>query len=418
MRRSVLRADPDPSPRSGRRARIPCCSSSTPKGPLATTWGPYPIVDDDGRWLIVVYYTGTDSNDVWYYDLEQWRKTGTLERRDLLVGEDALTDGFIDDDVFYAVTTFGASNKRVLAFDLAAEEPARYREVLAARPDAVIVGIARAPDASSSTISRMPIAGSRRSIGTAELQRGVTLPGIGSAAIVTHPEREDRVAAFRDVQRAGRDLSSRPCHGPQRVCGASRSCAPLPADAPVVVKQVRYRSRDGVEIPMFLVHREDLHAGRRESDGALRLRWFRHFVDAELSGGVAAMARARRRLRDRESARWRRVRSGLASRGNARPEADRVRRLLCSGRVADRAALHAPRAARDQRPLERRALDRRCDHAAAGAVCRGHRRRAVARHAAVSALPDGALLGAGVRQRGGSGSNSTSCGPIRPTKMS
>src|SRR5690606_24724993 len=66
------------------------------EGELATTWGPYPIVSEDGRWLVVQYYTGTDSNDLWYYDLENWRETGALERRDLLVGEDALTSGFIE----------------------------------------------------------------------------------------------------------------------------------------------------------------------------------------------------------------------------------------------------------------------------------------------------------------------------------
>ena len=226
-------------------------------GPLATTWGPYPIVDDDGHWLIVVYYTGTDSNDVWFYDLEQWRKTGTLERRDLLVGEDALTDGFIAEDVFYALTTFGASNKRVLAFDLAAEEPPRYREVLAARPDAVIVGIARAPD--RIVVDYLADAYSRIETfdRSGRAQAAVTLPGIGSAAILTHPEREvawlrfetfsEPAAIYRVDLATGRSVLWRK---PEL-----RSAA---ASAPVVVNQVRYRSSDGVEIPMFLVHREDL----------------------------------------------------------------------------------------------------------------------------------------------------------------
>ena len=45
-------------------------------GELATTWGPYPIVSRDGRWLVVIYFTGTDSNDVWFYDLDHWHETG------------------------------------------------------------------------------------------------------------------------------------------------------------------------------------------------------------------------------------------------------------------------------------------------------------------------------------------------------
>ena len=39
------------------------------EGELSTTWGPHPIVSRDGRWLVVIYFTGTDSNDVWFYDL-------------------------------------------------------------------------------------------------------------------------------------------------------------------------------------------------------------------------------------------------------------------------------------------------------------------------------------------------------------
>jgi prolyl oligopeptidase len=227
------------------------------EGPLATTWGPYPIVADDGRWLIVVYYTGTDSNDVWYYDLEQWRKTGSLERRDLLVGEDALTDGFIADDVFYAMTTLGASNKRVLAFDLAAEEPARFREVLATRPDAVIVGVSRAAD--SIVVDYLADAYSKIETfdRNGRLQRGVRLPGIGSAAIVTHPEREVAWLRFETFSEPAAIYRVDLATG-RSVLWRKPELESAPPGAPIVVKQVRYRSIDGVEVPMFLVHRDDL----------------------------------------------------------------------------------------------------------------------------------------------------------------
>jgi prolyl oligopeptidase len=229
------------------------------EGELATTWGPYPIVSKDGRWLIIVYYTGTDSNDVWFYDLREWRETGSLERRDLLVGEDALTDGFIEADTFYALTTFGASNKRVLAFDLAAAEPARYREVIAERPDAVIAGIAPAErrivvDYLANAYSRVETFDrSGRSQGE------ITLPGIGSASIVTHPERATAWLRFETFSEpasihrvdlaAGRTALWRQ---PQLHAESSSSAVR------VIVKQVRYTSADGTAVPMFLVHREDI----------------------------------------------------------------------------------------------------------------------------------------------------------------
>ena len=225
-------------------------------GELATTWGPYPIVSRDGRWLAIVYYTGTDSSDLWVYDLAAWRETGELERRDLLVGTGALTeDGFIEDGVLYALTTYEASNKRVIAFDLAGDAPEAFREVVAEREDAVIVDIEPAPgrivvDYVADAHSRVEIfARDGRSLG--ELQ----LPGIGSASIATHPERTVAWVAFETFSEPRgiyvADLDARRT-APWRV-------PELGIDVPELeIRQVRYRSYDGTEVPMFLVHRVDL----------------------------------------------------------------------------------------------------------------------------------------------------------------
>jgi len=226
------------------------------EGPLATTWGPYPFVSGDGRWLVIIYYTGTDSNDVWFYDLDAWRESGRLERRDLLVGEQALTeDGFFVGDTFYALTTYGASNKRVLAFDLASDAPAEFDEVIPARDDAVIVDIEPAPgrivvDYLADAYSRLEVfALDGRRIGEIEL------PGIGSAAIVTHPERDIAWLSFESF--------SEP-RGIHRVDLDARTTSlwrrpELGIETPeITVRQVRYRSADGTEVPMFLVHRAGL----------------------------------------------------------------------------------------------------------------------------------------------------------------
>lgn len=225
------------------------------EGELATTWGPYPIVSDDGRWLVIAYYTGTDSNDVWYYDLDAWRSTGRLERRDLLVGEDALTEGFVRGDTFYALTTLGASNKRLVTFDLGAEAPERFAELVPARDDAVIVQAA--PAGERIVVNYLERAYSRlETFDYAGRSRGeVALPGIGSVSVVTHPDRDlawlrfDTFSAppgvYRvDLERATTELWRRPELGT--------------AGAPLTVSQIEYPSRDGTRVPMFLVHREDL----------------------------------------------------------------------------------------------------------------------------------------------------------------
>ncbi len=227
------------------------------QGPLATTWGPTPIVDARGRWLIVAYYTGTDSNDLWCYDLDEWRRTGQLVRRDLIVGRPSLTSGFIDDDRFYAVTTEGASNKRVVAFDLAASRPGAYRELIAARDDAVVAAIAPAAECivvtylvdAQTEIATFDRAGRR--LGT------VPLPAIGSAAIVTHPRRS---VAWLKFENFAEPTSLHRVELPALRSALWRrtELRAATADPPFVVEQVTYPSRDGTRVPMFVVHREGL----------------------------------------------------------------------------------------------------------------------------------------------------------------
>lgn len=227
------------------------------EGPLATTWGPSPIVDERGRWLVVSYYTSTDANDLWFYDLERWRATGELVRRDLLTGQRALTTGFIAGDTFYALTTLGASNKRVVAFDLAAARPEQYRELIAARGDAVIVDIA--PAAERLVVDYLIDARSHVEVFDRHGRRegAIELPGVGSAALVTHPDRATAWLRFESFAAAPSlyrvDLATRATQLWQRTESAGEA-----ADPELVVEQVVYPAYDGTQVPMFLVHRADL----------------------------------------------------------------------------------------------------------------------------------------------------------------
>src|SRR5680860_474125 len=53
---------------------------------LATTWGPGGHLSYDGRWLVLYYSTGANSNDVWIADFDAFRKTGELKREEVSVG--------------------------------------------------------------------------------------------------------------------------------------------------------------------------------------------------------------------------------------------------------------------------------------------------------------------------------------------
>jgi prolyl oligopeptidase len=228
------------------------------EGPLATTWGPSPIVDARGRWLIVAYYTGTDSNDLWCYDLDEWRSSGRLVRRDLIVGRSSLTSGYIDGDCFYAVTTEGASNKRVVVFDLAAAQPEAYRELIAARDDAVIATIA--PAAERIVVGYLVDAQTRIEIfdRAGHPLGSVALPAIGSAGLATHPRRSAAWLRFENFAEPASlhrvDLTTGRAAVWRRTDLASAAAEPR-----LVVEQVTYASRDGTQVPMFVVRRADLH---------------------------------------------------------------------------------------------------------------------------------------------------------------
>jgi prolyl oligopeptidase len=224
-------------------------------GELATTWGPYPIVSRDGRWLVIAYFTGTDSNDVWYYDLDAWRATGRLERVDLLVGEDALTEGFIEDDTFFAVTTLGASNKRVIAFDLASDDPAAFDELIAARDDAVIMGIQPAPD--RIVVEVLADAQTRIELfdRSGRAIEPLALPGIGTASLSAEADRDRawlRYQSFSEPEAIyAVDLPS------GSLTLWRRPSVPFDTDR-LTVRQVFFESADGTRVPMFLLHAEDL----------------------------------------------------------------------------------------------------------------------------------------------------------------
>ncbi len=225
------------------------------EGEFATTWGPQPIVSRDGRWLVVIYFTGTDSNDVWFYDLDHWRETEELVRRDLLVGEDARTTGFIEDNTFYAETSFGASNKRVVAFDLNSENPAAFRELIAARSDAVLTEIAPAPgrivaEYLVNAYSRIEVFDR-----AGEPLLEVALPAIGSAAILTDPEQDSawmRFESFAEPESIYRVALS----DGSATLWRRPSLAVETGD--LMVRQVFFTSRDGTRVPMFVVHRRDI----------------------------------------------------------------------------------------------------------------------------------------------------------------
>lgn len=226
------------------------------EGPLATTWGPFGYTNEEGRWLMLGYWTGTNSNDLWFYDLAEWRETGELQRTVIVEGEEATFSGPVVDDTLYMQTTLDAPNGRVVAVDLT--DPARdnWHEVIPERDDRVLESVDAA--AGRLAVNWLKDAHSRIEIFDleGESQGEIELPGLGSASISLADE--DATEAFVSYESFNEpdsiyhaDIATREMELWER--------PEVPVDpSALAVKQVRFESKDGTEVPMFLVHRRDL----------------------------------------------------------------------------------------------------------------------------------------------------------------
>jgi prolyl oligopeptidase len=224
------------------------------EGPLATTWGPFAYTSRDARWMILGYWTGTDSLDLWVADLDLWFRTGELVRQEIVVGERAISTGPVLGDTLYLHTTVGAPRGRVVAVDLHEPSRERWREIIPER-EAVLRGLSAArgqlvatylQDAST-RLERFALDGTP--LGPVEL------PGIGTAGVTTAEDRTEAFLTFSsynepqsiyrlDLATGERELWARP-------------------DVPVQpenvqVTQVFFASKDGTRVPMFLVHRKGI----------------------------------------------------------------------------------------------------------------------------------------------------------------
>ncbi|MFN9978098.1 MAG: hypothetical protein ACK58T_50140, partial [Phycisphaerae bacterium] len=77
---------------------------------LATTYGPGGGLDRGGEWLVLSYSTDTRNNDLWVAKFDEFKKTGKVNKVDVMVGEKAAAGGDVVGDTMFMQTTLGAPN--------------------------------------------------------------------------------------------------------------------------------------------------------------------------------------------------------------------------------------------------------------------------------------------------------------------
>lgn len=237
------------------------------EGPGATTFGPFAHLSPNGRWAILGYWTGSGTNDLWVMDFQEWLRTGLpadIERKPVLVGREAqsgLYDVYetgdpIVGDTYYMTTNLDAPNKKVVAIDLKDPSPAKWREVIPERKDAVLETLSNA--AGSLLVARYLKNASTRveRFGLDGRSKGeIPLPGIGWAFLDTHPDQTEAFLSFMSFNEPMTLYRVGLATGERRVWWREE----LPFDpSTLAVEQVWYPSKDGTRISMFLVHKKGL----------------------------------------------------------------------------------------------------------------------------------------------------------------
>ncbi len=213
---------------------------------------PYPVVTDDGRYLLFNVFEGYDVNGVYYRDLDG----SDSEVVRLLDDWDALYTflGNLGRELYFS-TTREAPNGRVVAIDLDRPRPEDWRQVVAESEHAL-----NAVHLVGERIVAEYLVDARSRVRLFELDGreagDVELPGIGTAGgfdgKLGDPETFFELDTFiappgvyrLDVPRAG--VSSFRIPQTSFDSGA------------YVTEQVFFSSKDGTRVPMFLIHRPGL----------------------------------------------------------------------------------------------------------------------------------------------------------------
>jgi prolyl oligopeptidase len=222
-------------------------------------WGIGARVTDDGRYLILSLWLGTDHrNRVYYIDLNDPARPALGAAPVPLLDDFDAGYAFIANagPVFFFRTDLDAPRGRVISIDTTRPERAAWREIVPQSED-VLESMIFAHDSfigaylhdAHSRVRRFSAAGAARG--------DIPLPGLGSAAELSVESAHDTELFFSYTSFLHPTTPFRydlltgelgPFERPALAFDAS----------PYVTEQVFYASRDGTRIPMFLTHRRDL----------------------------------------------------------------------------------------------------------------------------------------------------------------
>ncbi len=204
----------------------------------------------DGRYLFAYVSRGWNENDVYVKDLKKDK-----DFRLLVKGEGAIYSMTVWKDQLYVWTDEGAPKGRVFRAPVAKPDRAGWVEIVREDPNATLENLTIV--GGHLALAYLKDAASELRLATPEGKpvRTIPFPTIGSASALSGlPDKDDAYFQFSSFTSPRQVYRTSVKSGQVDLWGKVE----LPIDpSPYVVEQVRYTSKDGTEVPMFLVRRKD-----------------------------------------------------------------------------------------------------------------------------------------------------------------
>jgi prolyl oligopeptidase len=214
-------------------------------------------VSRDGKWIFFSQQNGWDRNDLWYQPLHGAPTAAIAHTwKPIVVGQPFLYSLDAWQGEGYIQTNEGAPHFRL--FKVSLQNPARshWKGIVAESPTAVlqgasIIGNHLVLDWLENVLSKVDICDLE-----GKLTRHLDLPGIGSLAeLQGEPERDDLFFGFENFTTPLKIYQTTVTNPAQTVWAEIK----FPVDpSPYAVEQKWFASKDGTQVPMFIVHRKDI----------------------------------------------------------------------------------------------------------------------------------------------------------------
>jgi len=216
------------------------------------SWNPYATISDDGQYLLVEVFKGYDANAVYIRPLAQ--EKAAFEA--LFSAWDGNYQYITSHkELLYFKSTNEASTGRVIAVDPKQPEPENWKEIIASKTHTL-----KDVSAVDGQLFAHYLQSARSRVAIFDLEgtmlQELALPGIGSiSGFQGSHKAPDAFFSFKGFTEPGKIYRYQPAQ--QRTTLWYETKVPADLDQ-YTTEQVVYTSRDGTEVPMFLVHHEDI----------------------------------------------------------------------------------------------------------------------------------------------------------------